>query len=113
MINNVVHRSDRALFQRYNYNGVYSMRTTTTIINGESVTIPRGFKIPIVVTSINPNVNVFLIGFDEFPNEKCEIFDIKTLDCVEVNNVDPEIGDFLLQENGFYLLQENNFKISL
>lgn len=65
VINTVIHSATNANFTDFVYNQVYASADTTVILNGQSITLPKGLVITVNVTSIGTGANVFLLGYSK------------------------------------------------
>lgn len=61
-MNKIIHLSSDADFDNYVYTSVYASANATIAINGNTVALLSGLVLNILVSSIDSNANVYLIG---------------------------------------------------
>jgi hypothetical protein len=61
-LNDVIHSAANADFTGYTYTQVYAQVSASPVINGTTVTLPAGMSIPMLIRTISPTGDVFVIG---------------------------------------------------
>tara|TARA_R110000796_G_scaffold58413_5_gene134907 strand:- start:14957 stop:15193 length:237 start_codon:yes stop_codon:yes gene_type:complete len=65
IINSVIHAAADAEVSAYTYTKIYASVTASPVINGTTVPLVAGFTIELLVKTITPTANVFVIGYSK------------------------------------------------